>query len=80
MTNGSTYAANPSSPSPVKAIIKEIVAARSKILASRSSNYSLIFSHNDSSSSSSSLFGPFYSSLFYASSVESPLTRFVWNF
>jgi len=51
ITNGSTYAAIPSSPSPVIAITKEIVAAKSSILANKSSNYSLIFSHKDVSSS-----------------------------
>ena len=42
ITNGSTYAAIPSSPSPVMAITKEIVAANSNILANKSSNYSFI--------------------------------------
>jgi hypothetical protein len=51
MTKGSTYAAIPSSPSPVIAIIKDIVAASNRILASKSSKDSFILSQSESSSS-----------------------------
>ena len=116
ITNGSTYAAIPSSPSskqirivshefqhpnyalefqyfvfyfqfpvhqnwvlerkydlPVKAITNEIVAATKRIYTKVSSNYSMIFSNKDCSSSLSNSFGPFYSNLFAASASVKPL-------
>jgi hypothetical protein len=77
MTNGSTYAAKPSSPSPKRAMIKEMVAANSKILANKSSNCSLILSHNEVSSSSSSSFVPYCAILFLNSADDNPVYRSV---
>ena len=62
---------------PVRAITNEIVAATKRIYTKVSSNYSMIFSNKDCSSSLSNSFGPFYSSLFAASASVRPLSRLV---
>ena len=62
---------------PVKAITNEIVAATKRIYTKVSSNYSMIFSNKDYSSSLSNSFGPCYSSLFAASASVKPLSRLV---
>jgi len=67
----------PSSPSPVRAIAKEIVAATNNILASKSSNYSLIFSQSDSSSSFSNSLYPYFSSAALAFGSVKPAVLFV---
>jgi len=52
--------------------MKEIVAAPNKILTSKSSNYSLIFSQIDSFSFFASSFKPYFSTHFSASVVVNP--------
>lgn len=72
ITNGSTYAAIPSSPSPVMAITNEIVAAHIRIRARGSSKLSTILDHNDSGSSSSNTFKPNSSIFFLTCYLLSP--------
>mmetsp|Transcript_9645 Transcript_9645/g.24919 ORF Transcript_9645/g.24919 Transcript_9645/m.24919 type:complete len:206 (+) Transcript_9645:2618-3235(+) len=69
MTNGSTNAWSPSSPSSKKARTKERVAAPSRILTSRSSNCCSTSFHSGVPSSCSSSFGP-YSALSFSICAE----------
>jgi len=55
--------------------MKDMVAANNKIRANKSSNYSFILSHNESPSSSSSSFAPYYSNLFSASESDRPFVK-----
>jgi len=77
MTNGSTYAVIPSSPSPVKAITMDIVAAASRIYTRVSSNCSMILSQRVLSSSLSSSFFPCSFNLLSTSAELSPVYRLV---
>jgi hypothetical protein len=72
ITKGSTKAVIPSSPSPVRAKIKEMIAAPSKIWTSKSLNYSRTRSNSDVSGSASSSLGPFSLRRFSASVVVRP--------
>jgi len=52
--------------------MNDMVAAASKILTKRSSNYSFILSQMLSFSHFASSFGPYFSNLFYASAALNP--------
>jgi hypothetical protein len=62
---------------PVRAIMNEIVAAKSRILTNKSSKASFILSHNDVSSSLVNVFSPSLANLSAASFLVRPLFKSV---